>query len=374
MTTNAPQENKPSKGKAKTKAPPKPKAETITYHDPFSLGLVGIAGDHPALSDVDVERQSEYPPELAPFADEDRLTANVNDAAVANVERFGIKTPVSAKEVNGRLYVTDGRQRVIWARLATLRVREAGDETEIRVPVIIDKASDVETTLVIANEHRKDDGPVAKARKAERLRTRGYSEDEIQNMFGVTAATLANWRHLTACEPSILARVETGEIPVAAAYQIGQLPAHEQSRALDLIETSGATLKGAEGVANVARAAEAARAQAAIPPPPVSAAEPNVVATTGNPEALPPPPSALPAPPVVPHPPALAPEGARKLGAVALLRARTALAAEIEGTDPDDRNGEQEDCALSLAVLRRIAGEAGALAAWPHIAKAFGDM
>lgn len=392
MPTNAPQENKPAKAPKATKAkpehkpakapkaPPKPKAETVEYYDPFELRLVGIDPFHPARGPHDTPVVDSYG-DLEPFADPDRLRAAEIDAyadAAYSVAKHGVKTPILIAIHDGKPYVTDGRQRVLWARLATMTLKTDGDDFGVRVPAVLDKSKDAVVSLVVCNEHRKETTVVSKARNAERLRLRGYSDSEIREFFGVTRQTLDNWRLLMACEESIIARVESGEIPIQAAVQLGKLPAHEQAPALAIIEAEGGTLKGHGGVENVARAAEAVRGQAEHESAAEADVEPAIDGDcfeddlpgsedAGEVE------EAQPAAP--PAPPRMVREGVRRMGNVAQMKARAKLAEAIEGKSINARDLNFDDNAIAavLFAMRKIAGEDVDLSVWPAIAEAFGD-
>jgi len=357
MTKTEPKTKTESKTESKAKT--KVKADGIQYCDPFDLVLVGIAPDHPAIGEHDHVFAEEYPADLEPFADPDRLRAEPIEAyeeAAENVSRFGVRVPVLVKEHNGKLYVTDGRQRVIWARLATLVLREKGDEIGVRVPVTIDKGSDALVTQIICNEHRKEDSVVAKARKAQRARERGASEEEIQALFGVTRQTLANWKAILGCIPSILARVEAGEIPVQTAIKIGQLPANEQWAALSYVEERGGTLRGSAGAENIAAAAAAVTAQQLGE----NAAEGDVSTSE---------PSTSPAPK-----PEIKAAGRRKLTTVQIMRVRARLNERLGGKSFDDLNFEDAILYGALLALRKASGDVSVdLSEVPALAEAFGE-
>jgi ParB family chromosome partitioning protein len=231
------------------------------WMDPDNVEIVGV----------------DVPEDVCPqLADPDRIKDAPSPTLVESVYRHGVKTAITIRKNGTHVLAVDGRQRILAARLANDRLRSEGaDESAlIRIPALPDRSEGLKgaaATLVIANEHRKEDGPVAKARKAQRLREMGHAEEEIQAMFGVSKMTLSNWRNLLQVDPKLLAKVEKGTIPVAVGYQLGKLPEEEQADALaKLLEESGgdaSALKGEKGRKAAAKAAkgESATVSAKLP-------------------------------------------------------------------------------------------------------------
>lgn len=207
------------------------------------------------------------------LADPDRLDLERDPGfapLVESVYRHGIRTPVTVRKIGEHVLAVDGRRRIRAAREANARLEKEGEERRVLCPCIPDKADGLEgslDTLVIANEHRREDSVVARARKAQRLREAKRPEDEIAAQLGVSKMTLSNWRALLQVEPKLLARVESGKIPVAVGYQLGKLPADKQAEALDqLLEEAGGDPKALKGQKGRAAATKKAKGESVRAP------------------------------------------------------------------------------------------------------------
>ncbi len=182
----------------------------------------------------------DVPVDFAPeLADPDRLNSHT-DELVVSIAAHGVKKPIKVGRFTGKLKgetvtltcVVDGRRRVTATRAANERLRANGADVFVEVPCVPEKGGDPLVTLVVANEHHLVDGPMAKARKAQRLRSYGKSEKDIQEMFGVNGATIANWEALLSLVPEVLKGIEQGVIPLSVAYQLGRMPKEEQMGAV----------------------------------------------------------------------------------------------------------------------------------------------
>ena len=65
----------------------------------------------------------------------------------------------------------------------------------VLVPCKYERGTDEQLaeTIIIENEHRKDDNVIQKAEKASRLLNMGYGVKDIGPMFGVSTQTINNW-------------------------------------------------------------------------------------------------------------------------------------------------------------------------------------
>jgi ParB family chromosome partitioning protein len=190
----------------------------------------------------------DVPEDMCPeLADPDRLKSPPLKSLVQSVLEHGIRLPITLRRVQDLLVVVDGRQRVRAARLANRTLR--GQDAKIRVPAVMDRSPDLPGAagmLVLANEHRFEDHPLTRARKAQRLRDLGHGEPEIRAYFGVTSQTLGHWRSLLSLTPAIQAQVAQGSVPVSVGYELGKLTPDDQGPALEALQAQG-PLTGQEG-------------------------------------------------------------------------------------------------------------------------------
>lgn len=109
--------------------------------------------------------------ECPDLADPDRIALPIDDLVIS-IAAHGIRVPIAIRKYPGatKAYVVTGRRRVRAAREANLLL---ADDFKILVPCVPeDKGKDVLTSLVIENEFRVGDTPLAKARKAARMKVR----------------------------------------------------------------------------------------------------------------------------------------------------------------------------------------------------------
>ena len=181
-----------------------------------------------------------------PLFDE-RVKLPVSENLVRNIMHQGvIETVVVRKNPEtGKTEVVAGRQRVKATREANRRIREQGGEP-ILVPATIRRGDDgaLAGIMVSENEIREDDTPLGRAKKMERLLSRGKSEDELAILFGCTKATIKNSLALLECCAPVRNAVEEGEINVTAAYDLSKLDAEAQRTTLDKMLTAGASATG----------------------------------------------------------------------------------------------------------------------------------
>jgi hypothetical protein len=206
--------------------------------------------------------------------DEDRLDGP-GEGLIESIMTHGVKIPVMVRVrrfgKSDRCYIViDGRQRVQAARKADAKLRAKGDDKGVLVPYVI-KDGD-QSTVIIANEWRRDDPIWVKAKKAIMLERRGFELSEILSSFSdgqghtISKQTLGNWKSLLRVTPEIMDRIKSGELSVTIGYELGKLKPDDQLKALSHVQEKQGSLSGSNGVANV-------KAAASIPSAPKSAPE-----------------------------------------------------------------------------------------------------
>lgn len=222
--------------------------------------FTGLNIDPEALTIVGLDCAESECPELA---DPSRIDAP-GDTLVASIAEYGIKEPVLIRKLpSGAVAVVDGRQRVMAARKVKAKQKKAGADVTILVPCKVDtagNAADAAATMIVTNEHRRDDSTLTKARKAAAISAMGHADAKVQTMFGVSRVTLANWRTLLQCTPEILAKIEADEIPATLGFELGKLPAADQAKRL--AEILAANAKGGAAVEHVRKTRNGAAADA----------------------------------------------------------------------------------------------------------------
>lgn len=174
-----------------------------------------------------------------PLYDE-RVKHPLDEGMVANIMYQGVIEPVIVRKDGDVPEVVAGRRRVLHAREANRRLREQGAAT-ISIPVIARKGTDAAMAgvMISENEIRRDDGPLAKARKAAWLEDQGRDPQEIAVLFGVTVQAVKGWLALRECDDVVLQAVEDGLLPATAAVQLAKLPRKAQREAWRELADSG---------------------------------------------------------------------------------------------------------------------------------------
>jgi ParB family chromosome partitioning protein len=184
----------------------------------------------------------------------------VPESMIRNVMYHGVLEPVLVrKDGDDRLDVVAGRQRVRAAREANIRLVEQG-KLPIKVAVIAKKgdSSKMMGIMISENEIRRDDSPLAKGRKAQRLIDFGSSLEEVAVVFGVDPKSISNWLKLLDCDDKVQQAVEAGQISDSAATKLASLPRAQQRETLDEMIASGdVTTKKATAVAKATKASKA---------------------------------------------------------------------------------------------------------------------
>ena len=205
--------------------------------DPNEVIIVG--GDGPNdVSQKDEEGNTHY------LYDE-RVEMMLSEEFILNIMALGIKKNVIVEKIGGLAFVVDGRQRVRAAREANRRLAKLGEPPH-RVPVVLQGGEEslIMTIGISTNEFNHNDPPLTKARKAQRLRDRGLTPDEIALAFGVSTKAISNWEKMLSLAPPVKKAAQKGLISPSAAAQLHDLPAAEQKTQLDkLLEEAKATGK-----------------------------------------------------------------------------------------------------------------------------------
>ncbi len=180
-----------------------------------------------------------------PLYDE-RIHLPIDSALVNSLKARGNKVPIVVRKNGDVIEVVDGRQRVRCGRAANEELVAEG-KTPIRIKAIVERGSDGDMfgVLILSNEIRQSDGPLAKAEKLRRYLDMGYTEDEAAITFGVTKQAVKNWLTLLELDPAVRNAVEAGTISATAASKLGSLSKQEQKESLKKLQESGTKVTAA---------------------------------------------------------------------------------------------------------------------------------
>jgi ParB family chromosome partitioning protein len=171
---------------------------------------------------------------------DERTLDPIDESLVKNMMVYGNIEPVIVRKDGVRVEVVDGRQRVRAAREANKRLLREG-ATPINVKVMLEKGGDERmiAVMISANEQRRDDGPMVKAKKLERFLGLGHTKDEASVVFGVTTKAIEHWEKLMDLDKTVQEAVNSGKLSAFAAAELADLPKKEQKDKLAEILASG---------------------------------------------------------------------------------------------------------------------------------------
>jgi ParB-like chromosome segregation protein Spo0J len=202
------------------------------------LNAFGVEPEKLIIVGLDTDDGPEHP-----FYDQ-RVKLPVKEGLVASMVAIGwFGSILVQKQSDGRVFVTDGRQRVRAAREANKRLSDAGKEL-IQITCIPRRGGDADVIAVAANELRQDDPPLVKAEKAAALLNRGRSEEQICLAFDLSPSGLRALLSLGEAHPSVRKAVDSGQINTTAAYELSKLPLEKQDEALKELIASGVAGRG----------------------------------------------------------------------------------------------------------------------------------
>lgn len=174
-----------------------------------------------------------------PLYDE-RIHLPLDEAMVLNIIDQGVLEPIIVwKDAEaGTTCVVDGRQRVRHTIEANARLVARG-EAPLQVPAVVRRGSAVRMAqaMVSANEIRRADTPLGRAKKMAALLERGHDEADLALLFGCTAQTVRNTLALLNSCADVQQAVEAGQINAGQARQLAGLPPEQQrERVAELIQ------------------------------------------------------------------------------------------------------------------------------------------
>lgn len=152
----------------------------------------------------------------------------------------GVLEPITVirNSETGKVEVAIGRQRVKAAREANRRLKKAGLEP-VRVPAMIARAQTHRAMgmLISENEHRQDDTPLGRAKKAQRYLDLGRDEAEVATLFGISQSSVKNLLSLLDAPAAVRHAVEAGKITASEGYKLARLePAEAKEKVEELLE------------------------------------------------------------------------------------------------------------------------------------------
>lgn len=183
-----------------------------------------------------------------PLYDE-RIHLPIDEAMVLNIMDQGVLEPVLVWKdpESGKVCVIDGRQRVRHSLLANERLLAEGKEP-VQVPGIAKRGSAVRMSqfMISANEIRRADTPLGRAKKMAALLERGHDEQDLGLLFGCSAQTVKATLALLDCTQAVQDAVESGQVTVTQARQMAGMSPDEQRQTVKEMAAAGSGVSGHE--------------------------------------------------------------------------------------------------------------------------------
>jgi ParB family chromosome partitioning protein len=182
-----------------------------------------------------------------------RVHDDPEESLVRNIMVYGVIEPIIIRNNGETVEVVAGRGRVKAALEANRRLTAAGKQP-IRVPAILRRGQDADMfgVLISENECRREDNPLLKSVKAQRLIDMGKTVEEVAIAFGVRRQSVEAWLSLGDVAQPVLDAVERGELSATAAAKLSGLDREKQVETLEAMKDEG-------GKVTVQRAKKAAR-------------------------------------------------------------------------------------------------------------------
>ncbi len=178
---------------------------------------------------------------------DDRVHEPFDEKLVRNIMHLGVHQSISVwvNTETGDPEVVAGRRRVKAAREANRRLVEQGSEP-LRVKGTIQRGTPGKLTSVMIseNEIRKEDSPLGRARKMQRMFDLGMSEDDVAIAFGCSSQTIRDGVMLLDATQAVQDAVENKEIGIGAAVSLSQQAPAVQREKIAEIKVINATETG----------------------------------------------------------------------------------------------------------------------------------
>ncbi|MGP2956190.1 ParB/RepB/Spo0J family partition protein, partial [Serratia bockelmannii] len=183
-----------------------------------------------------------------PLYDE-RIHLPLDESMILNIMDQGVLEPIIVWKdpETGLSCVVDGRQRVRHTVEANKRLAAAGKDM-LFVPAVTKRGSAVRMAqaMISANEIRRADTPLGRAKKMADALERGHDEEDLSLMFGVGVQTIRATLALLDATQAVKDAVESGTVTVSQARQLANLSPEEQREKVKEVEVATAGTKGHE--------------------------------------------------------------------------------------------------------------------------------
>lgn len=215
---------------------------------------------------------------------DERVKAPVDEDLVVNIMYApdgktpqGVLEPILARRnpETGDVECIDGRNRVRANREANKRLKKMG-LPQVWIPTLLKRADDSRlfAMLVSSNEHRTDDSPMNRAKKAQRFIDLGHGEKEVAVLLGTSEATVKNLLRLLDAPAVVRNAVDAGKITTSDGYKLAREEPEVAKKKLAKLMEHAPRVPGKKRSPNAKKAREIMGGKPAAPPEPAPAPAP----------------------------------------------------------------------------------------------------
>lgn len=172
----------------------------------------------------------------------------IDEPTVKQYMEIGVILPIvvrkNGKTLDGKdiVEVADGKRRTFHLREANRRLVKLGREPKA-IPFVVAQGSDADFAgiAIAANTGRKEDSPLAIARKAKFLRDAGWDDEKIATYCTCTVQAVRQNIKLLDLDQGVIDAVDTGAVTGHAALALVDVPKAEQPTVLQTAIASTGT-------------------------------------------------------------------------------------------------------------------------------------
>ena len=180
---------------------------------------------------------------IAEILVEDNVREDLGDLEdlVESIREHGLLQAVLVDRHDGGWRLVDGHRRLEACRRAPLE----------RIPVQLAsrtfEGAERTTVQIVANSHRRDLDPIEEARGYARIiEAEGITQAEVARRLSKSPATISNALRLLTLDPTVLERIQRGEISASHGKAIASLPPKQQQEVASSIVARSMSSKDLE--------------------------------------------------------------------------------------------------------------------------------
>lgn len=158
--------------------------------------------------------------------DEQKNRANSDNSVIESVKKEGILVPLAVypnSENKGKYVLIAGHRRLLSAKTFGID----------QIPVFVFPEEMADTVRALENIDRKQLNPLDEAEEINKLRFKGYTNEEISSMLGVSTDRIIKRARLNNLTDKGKELLREGSISLSAAEQLAVIPSSDQNKLME---------------------------------------------------------------------------------------------------------------------------------------------